>query len=120
MVFASYWNQPEETDRAIRDGWFHTGDLDAWDEVGSIHIADPKKDVSNVFLALHDMIAQDANKLGMFTLPGLGKITVVKKPATKARKGINPFTGEPTVFKAKPARKVVKIRALKNLKDAVN
>ena len=45
VVFASYWNQPEETDRAIRDGWFHTGDLDAWDEVGSIHIADRKKDV---------------------------------------------------------------------------
>jgi nucleoid DNA-binding protein len=80
----------------------------------------PKKDVSNVFQALHEMIAQDANKLGTFTLPGLGKITVVKKPATKARKGINPFTGEPTIFKAKPARKVVKIRALKNLKDAVN
>ena len=79
-----------------------------------------KKDVSNVFLALHDMISQDAKGLGMFTLPGLGKITVVKKAATKARKGINPFTGEPTIFKAKPARKVVKIRALKNLKDAVN
>jgi len=79
-----------------------------------------RKDVSNVFGALNAMIAQDANKLGMFTLPGIGKITVTKKPATKARKGINPFTGEPTIFKAKPARKVVKIRALKNLKDAVN
>jgi nucleoid DNA-binding protein len=80
----------------------------------------PRKDVSRVFQALNAMIAQDANKLGTFTLPGLGKVTVTKKPATKARKGINPFTGEPTIFKAKPARKVVKIRALKNLKDAVN
>jgi len=79
-----------------------------------------RKDVSRVFLALNAMIAQDANRLGTFTLPGIGKITVTKKPATKARKGINPFTGEPTIFKAKPARKVVKIRALKNLKDAVN
>jgi hypothetical protein len=44
---------------------------------------------------------------------------VVKKAATKARKGINPFTKEPTIFKAKPARKLVKIRPLKALKDAV-
>jgi nucleoid DNA-binding protein len=47
------------------------------------------------------------------------KMKVVKKPATKARKGINPFTGEETMFKAKPARKVVKIQALKALKDMV-
>jgi nucleoid DNA-binding protein len=47
------------------------------------------------------------------------KIEVKKKPATKARKGINPFTGEATVFKAKPARKVVKIRPLKKMKDMV-
>jgi nucleoid DNA-binding protein len=47
------------------------------------------------------------------------KVTVVRKPATKARKGINPFTGEETIFKAKPARNVVKIRPLKNLKDMV-
>jgi hypothetical protein len=44
---------------------------------------------------------------------------VVKKPATKARKGINPFTKEPTVFKAKPARKVVKARPVKAAKDAI-
>ena len=49
----------------------------------------------------------------------MAKMKVVKKPATKARQGINPFTKEPTVFKAKPARKLVKIRALKGLKDAV-
>ena len=45
------------------------------------------------------------------------KITVVTKPATKARKGINPFTKEEQMFKAKPARKVIKVRPLKNLKD---
>ena len=56
---------------------------------------------------------------GKFVLPGLMKIQVRKKPATKARKGINPFTGEPTVFKAKPARKVVKITPLKKVKDMV-
>ena len=57
---------------------------------------------------------------GQFTLPGLLKINVIRKPATKARKGINPFTKEPTVFKAKPARKVVKIRPLKALKEMVS
>lgn len=56
---------------------------------------------------------------GMFTLPGLLKMTVQHKPATKARKGINPFSGEPTIFKAKPARRVVKVRALKKLKEMV-
>ena len=52
-------------------------------------------------------------------MPGFAKFVVVKKKATKARKGINPFTGEPTVFKAKPARKVVKARPVKAAKDAV-
>ena len=58
-------------------------------------------------------------KIGKFVLPGLLKIEVKRKPATKARKGINPFTGAPTVFKAKPARNVVRIRPLKRLKDVV-
>jgi hypothetical protein len=52
-------------------------------------------------------------------IPGLVKLLVVKKPATKARKGINPFTKEPTVFKAKPARKVIKARPVKAAKDAI-
>jgi nucleoid DNA-binding protein len=56
---------------------------------------------------------------GSFTLPGLLKMIIQHKPATKARKGINPFTGEPTIFKAKPARRVIKIRALKKLKEMV-
>ncbi len=54
---------------------------------------------------------------GQFTLPGLLKIVTQKKPATKARKGINPFTGEATTFAAKPARTMVKVRPLKKLKD---
>ena len=54
---------------------------------------------------------------GEFTIPGLMKCVVKRKPATKARKGINPFTGEATTFKAKPARTVAKARILKKLKD---
>jgi nucleoid DNA-binding protein len=54
---------------------------------------------------------------GTFTVPGLMRINVISKPATKARTGINPFTKMEQVFKAKPARKVVKVRPLKGLKD---
>ena len=54
---------------------------------------------------------------GKFVMPGLLKINVVKKPAKPARKGINPFTGEEVMFKAKPAHKVIKIKALKKLKE---
>ena len=79
-----------------------------------------RKQVSTVFDALNAMMKQDL-KAGpqIFTLPGLAKFTVVHKPATKARKGINPFTGQETIFKAKPARNVVKARPLKGLKDMV-
>ena len=80
-----------------------------------------KKDVAAVFDALANDIGKSLGKRGpgTFSIPGLCKILVQRKPATKARKGINPFTGEETVFKAKPARNVVKIRPLKNLKDMV-
>ena len=80
-----------------------------------------KKQVSMVFSGLADIIngCVKGKAAGEFTLPGLLKIKVVRKPATKARKGINPFTGEETMFKAKPARNVVKIKALKKLKDMV-
>lgn len=80
-----------------------------------------KKEVSTVFEALAPIIAAHLKKQGpgQFTLPGLLKIKVVSKPATKARKGINPFTGEETTFKAKPARNAVKIKSLKNLKEMV-
>jgi nucleoid DNA-binding protein len=67
------------------------------------------------------MIATNVGKRGsgVFSVPGLMKISVQKKPAVKSRKGINPFTGEETMFKAKPARNVVKVRPLKALKDMV-
>jgi nucleoid DNA-binding protein len=80
-----------------------------------------KKDVGSVFEAMADQIKKSLGKKGSgaYTVPGLMKLVVQRKPATKARKGINPFTREETVFKAKPARNAVKIRPLKNLKDMV-
>jgi nucleoid DNA-binding protein len=78
-----------------------------------------KKQVADVFGELETLIERSIKKrsVGEFTLPGLMKITTVKKPARKARKGINPFTGEETVFKAKPASVAVKVRALKKMKE---
>ena len=80
-----------------------------------------KKEVGHVLNALSELISFDLGKKGpgMFNVPGLMKIVRIQKPATKARKGINPFTGEETVFKAKPARNTVKVRALKGLKEMV-
>ena len=81
-----------------------------------------KKDVAAVFESLSAQIKKSLggrNASGMFTLPGLLKMRVVKKPATKERKGVNPFTGEEMMFKAKPASKTVKVAALKGLKDMV-
>ena len=80
-----------------------------------------KKQVAAVFDGLSGMIKKDLGKRGpgVFTVPGLMKIKVVRKPATKARRGVNPFTGEEMMFKAKPARNVVKVQALKNLKSMV-
>ena len=80
-----------------------------------------KKQVSSVLDELEILIERHIKKraTGQFILPGLMKIEVKRKPATKARKGINPFTGEEAMFKAKPARNVVKVRPLKKLKDMV-
>jgi len=80
-----------------------------------------KKDVASVLEALATMIGKNIGKRGpgVFTVPGLVKVKVVRKPAVRARKGINPFTGEETTFKAKPARNVVKVQPLKGLKDMV-
>ncbi|MDX1565662.1 MAG: HU family DNA-binding protein [Phycisphaeraceae bacterium] len=77
--------------------------------------------VREIFDSLSDLIAKNLKKSGpqAFTLPGLCKMVVKRKPATKARKGVNPFTGEEMMFKAKPASNVVKIRPLKGLKDMV-
>lgn len=80
-----------------------------------------RKQVAGVFDCLQHLIERHIKKggAGVFVLPGLLKVQVIHKPATKARKGINPFTGEPTTFKAKPARNVVKVKALKKLKGMV-
>jgi nucleoid DNA-binding protein len=81
-----------------------------------------KKDVAAVFDSLSGQIKKNLggrSAPGMFTVPGLLKMRVVKKPARKARKGVNPFTGEEMMFKAKPASKTVKVAALKGLKDMV-
>jgi nucleoid DNA-binding protein len=80
-----------------------------------------KKDVSSVLDELSTVIGKSLGKQGpgVFNLPGLLKVKVVRKPATKAHKGINPFTKEETMFKAKPARNVVKVLPLKALKDMV-
>ena len=78
-----------------------------------------KKQVADVLVELETLIEGSIKKraIGEFTLPGLMKITTVKKPAVKARKGVNPFTGEETMFKAKPASVAVKVRPLKKLKE---
>lgn len=78
-----------------------------------------RKQVSAVFEALSGLISNNLGKKGpgTFVVPGLMKIVVITKPATKARKGINPFTKLEQMFKAKPARKVIKVRPLKALKD---
>ena len=78
-----------------------------------------RKDVKGLLEAIAELGHIELKKNGIFVLPGLVRMVVVKKPATKERKGINPFTGEPTVFKAKPARKVIKARPVKAAKDAI-
>jgi nucleoid DNA-binding protein len=78
-----------------------------------------KKQVIAVLDALSGAIKKALRSGGVFTLPGIGKMRVVKKPATKAREGVNPFTGEKMMIKAKPASRKVRIRALKNLNEMV-
>ena len=78
-----------------------------------------RKDVKGIIESLASVGYKELKKSGAFVLPGFAKFVVVKKPATKARKGINPFTKEPTIFKAKPARKLIKARPVKAVKDAV-
>ena len=80
-----------------------------------------KKEIVSVFDELSTLMGKNLGRRGpgVFNLPSLMKVKVIRKPATKARKGINPFTKEETVFKAKPARNVVKVLPLKALKDMV-
>lgn len=80
-----------------------------------------RKDVAAVFESLSGVIESNLKPRGpgVFNMPGMFKIKVIKKKARPARKGINPFTGEETMFKAKPASKAVKILPLKGLKEMV-
>jgi DNA-binding protein HU-beta len=78
-----------------------------------------RRDVKAVIESLAKIGYKELNKSGAFVVPGFAKFVVIKKPATKERAGINPFTKEPTIFKAKPARKIIKARPVKAAKDAV-
>ena len=80
-----------------------------------------RKQIGDVFTALADLIKTHLGKkgAGVVTVPGLLKLKLVKKPATKARPGRNPFTGAEIMIKAKPARNVVKAQPLKSLKEMV-
>jgi nucleoid DNA-binding protein len=80
-----------------------------------------KKDVAAVFDGLVDLLGKELGKKGpgLFVIPGVLKIKVVHKPATKARPGFNPATKEQIMIKAKPARKAIKILPLKALKDMI-
>jgi len=79
-----------------------------------------KRQVKEVLESLTTIGHKQLKRQGVFTLPGFAKFRVVKKPATKARKGINPFTGQEIIFKAKPASKAVRARPVKACKDAVS
>lgn len=80
-----------------------------------------KRDVGAVFDSLDELIGKQIGRRGpgQFTIPGLVKIVRKKKPATKARMGRNPQTGEPVMIKAKPATTVVRVRVLKGLKEKI-
>jgi nucleoid DNA-binding protein len=79
-----------------------------------------RKQVSGVLESLSGCIRKSLRSNGLFTVPGLMKLKVIKKPATKEREGTNPFTGEKMIFKAKPASKKVRVLPLKALKNMVN
>jgi len=101
--------------KAIKDPYTRTALLNHLAESTDLN----RKQVAGVLDELKRVIEGHIkrNSAQVFTLPGLMKIKVNRKPATRARKGINPFTGEEMMFKAKPARNVVKIQPLKALKD---
>jgi DNA-binding protein HU-beta len=87
--------------------------------VDSVGEGASRKEVKAVLETLTEIGHKELKKNGIFVLPGFAKFVVVKKPARPARKGINPFTKEPTTFAAKPASKAVKARPIKAIKDAI-
>jgi DNA-binding protein HU-beta len=78
-----------------------------------------RKQVKAILDAIADIAYKELKKNGIFTMPGFAKFRVVKKPATKARQGVNPFTKQPMTFAAKPASKSVRVRPIKAIKDAM-
>merc|ERR1712170_171205 len=78
------------------------------------------EDVRSAVEGIMDVAAQEMKRNGAFKLAGMLKLKLKKKPATPARKGVNPFTKEPCVFKAKPASKTVRVIAMKKIKEAIN
>jgi DNA-binding protein HU-beta len=89
--------------------------VDAISESSSVS----KSDVKSVIEHMAIVGYKELNASGEFVIPGFAKLSVVNKPATEARKGINPFTKEPMDFAAKPASKTVKASPLKVAKDSV-
>ena len=79
-----------------------------------------RAEINAVLDSLNGCIRKSLRGSGIFTIPGLMKLKVIRKPATKARRGVNPFTGEEMMFKAKPASKRVRVSPLKGLKEMVN
>lgn len=77
------------------------------------------KQIAAVLEGLTAITLDEIKKNGVFQIPGLIKITTIRKPATPERPGVSPFTKQPIIIKAKPARTVVKVRPLKLVKDAV-
>jgi DNA-binding protein HU-beta len=89
------------------------------EKINEQHSELSKKDIKGILETLATVGYKELKKAGVFVVPGFAKFVVIKKPATKARKGTNPFTGEPMMFKAKPARKIVRARPVKAAKEAV-
>jgi DNA-binding protein HU-beta len=89
------------------------------EKIGEHHSEMSKRDIKGIIESLATVGHKELKKAGVFVVPGFAKFVVVKKPATKAREGTNPFTGEKMMFKAKPARKIVRARPVKAIKDAV-
>src|SRR5438270_2567703 len=89
------------------------------EKIAAEHEGLSKKEVKGVIETLATVGYKELKKSGAFLVPGFAKFVVIKKPATKARNGINPFTKEPTVFKARPARKIIRARPVKAAKEAV-
>jgi nucleoid DNA-binding protein len=89
------------------------------EKIAAEHSDLSKKQVKGVIESLATVGYRELKKNGAFVVPGFAKFVVIKKPATKERQGINPFTKEPTVFKARPARKIIRARPVKAAKDAM-